>query len=111
MAPEQFDDAARVDVRADIYAFGVVLFEMLTGRRPFRGPTLQRFRRQHQRYAPPSVQEAIPRRHRVDAAAIDAIVQRCLQKDPDDRYPTIMALREALTAALRRVDPTSARLR
>ena len=39
MAPEQFDDAKRVDTRADIYAFGITLFQMVTGALPFIGKT------------------------------------------------------------------------
>ena len=44
MAPEQFRDPRSVDVRADIYAFGVVLFEMITGTIPFNGRSLDRAR-------------------------------------------------------------------
>jgi tRNA A-37 threonylcarbamoyl transferase component Bud32 len=40
MAPEQFTDASRVDARADVYGLGVMLFEMLTGQRPYEGGTL-----------------------------------------------------------------------
>ncbi|HEY2923152.1 MAG TPA: serine/threonine-protein kinase [Candidatus Binatia bacterium] len=39
MAPEQFDDVARVDARADVYSFGVLLFQMITGKLPFPGDT------------------------------------------------------------------------
>jgi serine/threonine protein kinase len=109
MAPEQFQDAARADVRADMYAFGVVLFEMLTGQRPFQGQTLAMLRRQHERSAPASVVPAIPRRYRKAAPQIDEVVQRCLRKAPDDRYPSIRAMRDALTGVLRRVGPPSAR--
>ena len=59
MAPEQFADPRSADHRCDIYAFGAVVFEMLAGYRPFAGPTLARFHRQHCRYDPPSLVPAI----------------------------------------------------
>ena len=43
MAPEQFRDAKAADVRADIYSFGVVLFQMLTTELPFKGDTVAKF--------------------------------------------------------------------
>jgi serine/threonine protein kinase len=105
MAPEQFRDAKAVDIRADIYAFGVVLFEMLTGKLPFRGGTIARLDRAHAHYAPPSVVPSIPRKHAREARAIDEIVQRCLRKDPADRFASMKDFRRALTRTLRRIDP------
>ena len=105
MAPEQFRDAKAVDIRADIYAFGIVLFQLLTGKLPFHGKTIARFDRAHERYVPPSVVPSIPRKYAREAGAIDAVVQRCLSKDADDRFATMNDLRKALTAILRRVDP------
>jgi len=52
MAPEQFDDAKHVDVRADVYSFGVMLYEMLAGRRPFQGRTWQELERLHKTQPP-----------------------------------------------------------
>jgi serine/threonine-protein kinase len=103
MAPEQFRDARAVDVRADIYSFGVVLFEMLASRLPFRGDTLAMLDRQHSRYDPPSVVPSIPKRYERAAERLDAIVRRCLEKDPADRFASIAALRQALIRALRRL--------
>ena len=105
MAPEQFRDSKAVDVRADIYAFGIVLFEMLTGTLPFRGRTIARLDRAHTNYAPPSVVPSIPRRHAKEAEAIDEIVQRCLKKERGERYETVEDLRRALTHVLRRLEP------
>jgi serine/threonine protein kinase len=103
MAPEQFRDAKSADVRADIYSFGVVLFQMLTAELPFKGETPAKFERQHAQYDPPSVVPAISRVCGREAGRVDAIVRRCLAKDPAGRYPTVVALRRALLAVLRRL--------
>ena len=105
MAPEQFRDSKAVDARADIYAFGVVLFEMLTGQLPFHGRTIARLDRAHSNYTPPSVVPSIPKKHAREAEAIDEIVQRCLRKDPAERFGTMDDLRRALTLVLKRLDP------
>lgn len=105
MAPEQFRDSKAVDILADIYAIGVVLFEMIAHRTPFPGKTLAMYDRQHSRYAPPPLVPAIPRRFAREAEAIDAIVRRCLSKEPADRFESPLELRTALVRVLRRVDP------
>ncbi len=105
MAPEQFRDAKSVDIRADIYSVGIVLFEMLTSELPFKGHTAAMLNRQHTHYNPPSVAPAIAKRYAREAGHIDAIVQRCLKKDPEERYPSMSELRKALTRSLRRLDP------
>ncbi len=104
MAPEQFHDAKSADLRADVYSFGIVLFQMLTGGLPFRGNTVAKLERQHCRTDPPSIVPAIPRRFAREAGRIDEIVHRCLAKDPADRYATIPELRRALTQSLCRID-------
>jgi serine/threonine protein kinase len=103
MAPEQFRDPGSVDVRADIYAFGVVLFEMLTGRLPFTGKSLDMLDRQHSRDDPPSIVPSLPRAYARRASDLDQIVQRCLKKDPAERYPTMSTLRKALQGQLARI--------
>ncbi len=109
MAPEQFVDSKAADVRADIYGFGVVLHEMIVGELPFRGRTLAMLRRQHTRYEAPSVRPAIPRKFAKAAGEVEELVARCLRKEPDDRFPTVLALRKALIKALRRTGPSSNR--
>jgi serine/threonine-protein kinase len=104
MAPEQFHDAKSADVRADVYSFGMVLFQMLTGGLPFRGDTVAKLERQHCRTDPPSIVPAIPRRFAREAGRIDEIVQCCLAKDPAHRYATIPELRRDLTESLHRID-------
>jgi serine/threonine protein kinase len=102
MAPEQFRDPASVDARADIYAFGVVLYEMLTGQLPFKGRSLGTLDRQHSTQPPPSAIPAIPRPYKRLARDVDAVVQCCMQKDPARRYPTVVELRAALRDLHRR---------
>jgi serine/threonine protein kinase len=104
MAPEQFRDAHSADIRADIYSFGVVLFEMLTAELPFKGNTVAMLERQHSRYDPPSVIPSIHGRFAREAERIDKIVRRCLAKNPDDRFRTVADLRRALKAVLRRLN-------
>jgi hypothetical protein len=91
MAPEQLHGSA-TDVRTDIFAFGVVLFEMLTGRRPFDGSSrASTIAAILERTAPSlsSVQPTLP-------PLLDSIVTRCLAKDPTQRWQTASDLRQSL---------------
>jgi serine/threonine protein kinase len=96
MAPEQFRDPRSVDVRADIYSFGIVLFEMITGRLPFKGRSIEALDDLHSVCPPGSVIRSIPSRYAKIARPVDAIVQRCLKKDPDERFRSIADLRHAI---------------
>jgi serine/threonine protein kinase len=100
MAPEQFRDPRRVDARADMYSFGVVLFEMIAGRRPFLGDSYQQLARQHQRAEPPSVARFVPARYGKAARAVDRVVRRCLEKDPSKRFASFFELRRELSRCL-----------
>ncbi len=91
MAPEQIE-GQRGDARTDIYALGTILFEMLAGRTPFTGDNQLAVMAQH-------MNAAIPRLDRLQVGVpvgLAAVVARCLQRDPDRRYPTMVALIEAL---------------
>jgi serine/threonine protein kinase len=90
MAPEQFLDSKHVDTRADIYSFGVVLFQMICGELPFIGRTFEEFGALHLRSTPPT-QKVTDRRVR-------KVIEQCLQKNPEDRYPTFGDLRCALVS-------------
>jgi serine/threonine protein kinase len=103
MAPEQFRDPRSVDVRADVYAFGVVLYEMITGGLPFKGRSIDTLYRQHSMYKPRSIVPSVSPRHAKLAKRIDEIVQRCLMKDPGDRYTSVTELRLALKQLLTQI--------
>jgi serine/threonine protein kinase len=83
MSPEQAR-GLRVDHRSDIFAFGIVLHEMLAGARPFSGST--DFDTLHAIvHAPAPPIEALP----VDTPAVQGVLDRCLAKDPHDRYSSM----------------------
>lgn len=93
MAPEQFA-GDRLTPAADIFALGVVMYELATGRHPFpSGTILQAAIRRGQRPAPPSsIQMGLPHR-------CDEIVGRCLEFDPKKRYGSVKEVTEALKAS------------
>ena len=87
MAPEQVEGVA-VDHRADIFAFGVVLYEMLAGRRPFQGRTaVQTLQAILDGDPPPLDGTRVP-----CPPALDYLVGRCLDKDPEQRYQSMKDL-------------------
>ena len=81
MAPEQAAGDPNTDHRADIYAFGIMAWELLAGRPPFQAGSPARLLAAHLVETPPDVREA-----RADApAALADLIAACLQKDPDAR--------------------------
>ncbi len=91
LSPEQAQGHP-VDPRSDLYSLGVVIFEMLTGRRPFSGPSPLAIAKQHIEDAPPRVSTYRPS----VAPAIDDLVDRLLAKEPGDRFARATALRQEL---------------
>jgi len=81
MSPEQASADPSVDHRADIYAVGVLAYELLTGQPPFAGRTPQHLLAAHVSEAP----EAINKRRASLPPALAALVMRCLEKRPADR--------------------------
>ncbi|HKH43388.1 MAG TPA: serine/threonine-protein kinase [Thermoanaerobaculia bacterium] len=80
------------DRRADVYGLGVTLCEFLTGEAPFRAPDLVELLRQVREDAPRPPREILPGL----PAELEAIVLKCLEKDPEARYPSARALAEDL---------------
>ena len=89
VSPEQAAGRA-VDHRGDIYAIGVILFELITGRLPFEGPSAAEFLIQHVTVPAPHLPTDV-RATRL-GATLDAITQRCLEKDPASRFPSAAPL-------------------
>ncbi len=88
MAPEQWE-TADVDGRADIYALGVIGYEMVTGRAPFRGGLVEVIR-QHLQDAPLRPSEVVPG---VEIPRVlEATIMTCLEKDPSARFQTVADL-------------------
>ncbi|MCC6796294.1 MAG: protein kinase [Candidatus Hydrogenedentes bacterium] len=82
MPPEQFKDSSTVDARADIYSIGVILYEMLTGNLP---TGVSKPASQILRDVPP---------------ALDPIIAKCVEPDPNNRYASVTELKQALNEVL-----------
>ena len=95
MSPEQAEGAA-IDFRTDIYSFGVMLFEMLTGTLPFTGATPLITAAARLLRPPPD-----PRTRRLDIPeSVVQVVMRCLARHPHERYENADAVATALAASL-----------
>jgi serine/threonine protein kinase len=95
MAPEQCDDSHAVDVRADVYGLGATLYKLLCGRAPFPAKEFGSPSRQILALATRPVRPLAEQRPDL-AAALCALIERLLSKDPADRLPTPAAVAEAL---------------
>lgn len=99
MAPEQIR-AKSFDARSDIYAFGITMYEVLTGKHPFRSTSKER-----QMAAHLNVQAPPPSRHEPSIApAVDELILRAMAKDPEDRFPNMTPV----VAAVRKSFPPGA---
>ncbi|MCK6573066.1 protein kinase [Myxococcota bacterium] len=97
MAPEQAQGHAMPGPTTDLYSLGVVAYEMLSGLPPFRGDTPFSVVIKHIKEPPPPLADRVEGVNR----ALQDVVFRCLEKRPENRWPTADTLRDALQA----VDP------
>ena len=105
MAPEQLEGKP-TDVRTDIFAIGIILFEMLTGKRPFLGESAVELFHAIVYEQPPALGGSPA------VSAVDRVVRKSLEKQARDRYPTAHAMAQELRSALLLEDsgvPTRAR--
>ncbi|MEZ4365577.1 MAG: protein kinase [Kofleriaceae bacterium] len=91
MSPEQCDGRGFIDHRTDIYALGVVLYEMVAGRMPFLGEGYGEVLVQHLTQAPPP-----PSTFRGMSPYVEAVILKALEKRPEQRYPTADEFMRAL---------------
>jgi serine/threonine protein kinase len=106
MSPEACESKGNLDQRTDIYALGILLFQMMTGMLPFDGETMGEVLVKQVTQLPPPPRGYNPR----IPPSVEQIVLRCLAKSVDARFPTMLALREALLdpeAYLRNSPPIS----
>jgi formylglycine-generating enzyme required for sulfatase activity len=102
MSPEQFKSPKAVDRRSDIYSFGCMLYQMLAGDPPFNPPDtgdegwFVAVMLAHLQEPPPPLRLRNPS----VSPAIEAVVMRCLAKNPDERYTRCRDVRDALSAAM-----------
>jgi len=93
MSPEQAIGLGEVDARADIYALGCVVYEMVGGRPPFEGPTPQALLARHKSDSAPSLRTSDPE----IPLFLERAVERAMAKDPAERFQTPREFAEALT--------------
>lgn len=92
MSPEQLLGADDIDVRSDIYSLGCVIFEMLSGVPPFSGMKAQASISRRLTDPPPPLPNITP--------SVNEVLRRSLAPAPENRFPTVIALADALMAAL-----------
>lgn len=98
MAPEQFV-TGQSSVQSDIFALGLILFELATGRHPFHRPDAPDFQSIHaiQFADPPSIREIAPQL----PVELESVILRCLEKQPSARFAAAADIRESLKTIMR----------
>ncbi len=107
MAPEQVYGQGEITPRADIYALGIVLYEMLAGRAPYWDDDIPRLLMKHVSEPIPRISEARP-----DVSPnLEGVIMKAMAKDPNARYASAGELAEAVLAASRGIPSKRARRR
>ena len=106
MAPEQTVPGANVDGRADLYAVGVVLYEMLTGQRPFQAEDTLQLLGMHRAAPVPRLTDKLNAGIELPKGTQE-LVDRALAKSPDKRFQTAIEFAEAIDEVIQgKLDPT-----
>jgi hypothetical protein len=92
MSPEQAMGTREVDHRSDVYSLGVILFEMICGKPPFFSEGFGELVHLHLNVPPPSPRSLMP----TLSPGAEALILKTLAKKPDDRFPSMVALQEAI---------------
>jgi serine/threonine-protein kinase len=98
LSPEQAR-GENLTASSDLYSLGVVMFEMLTGRPPFVGPTAVSIAMQHASARPPALRQFNPN----IPPAIEQLVLRTLEKEPEDRFKSAAEMQQALRQCAREI--------
>ncbi len=101
MAPEQVEGATDIDARADLYALGTILYELVTGSRPWRGPGVYNIAAQKLVSPPPDPRDTRPNL----PDGIAAVILRCMAKERTSRFTDADSVAHALAAALTGTSP------
>ncbi|MEM9192319.1 MAG: serine/threonine-protein kinase [Myxococcota bacterium] len=102
MSPEQAKGEPDIDRRADVYAMGIILYEMLTGTPPFEGGNYFQLLWKHGNEAPTAPRDRESGQH--IPPGLDAVVMKALEKAPTDRFQSLEEMEAAIVAAVPEYD-------
>ncbi|HWV38224.1 MAG TPA: serine/threonine-protein kinase [Vulgatibacter sp.] len=109
MSPEQAEATLKVDHRADVYALGVILYEMVSGKKPIVGSTISETLIKQLTWTPPLPSEAA-----LDSSIpveLEALIMRCLEKQPDRRPRDMREVHAGLRGVLQQLAGSTAPMR